>query len=115
MYDALKAAFLFFGFAKPLTWCRNAMNTFPVSCVDPQSIFFCRVTFGCTIYSSILQRMLTITLGMPASMKGNTIGLTGVYDDDQDNDFTWPNATGYISVNSSESEIFDWASLCKFQ
>lgn len=60
-----------------------------------------------------LQKMLTITLGLPPSMKGNTIGLTGVYDDDQDNDFTWPNATGYISVNSTESEVFEWASLCK--
>lgn len=58
--------------------------------------------------------MLTITLGLPASLKGNTTGLTGVYDDIKSNDFTWPNGTGYISVNSSESDVFDWASLCKF-
>ena len=89
------------------------MNTFPVSCVDPQSIFFCTITFDCTVYSSILQRMLTITLGMPASMKGNTIGLTGVYDDDITNDLTYLNGTGYIPINSSESEIFDWAQTCE--
>lgn len=57
--------------------------------------------------------MLTITLGLPATMKGKTIGLTGVFDDDQTNDLTWSNGTGYISVNSSEAEVFDWASLCE--
>ena len=57
--------------------------------------------------------MLTITLGLPSSAKGSTIGLTGTYDDDQENDLAYLNGTGHISMNSTESEIFDWASACK--
>ena len=59
--------------------------------------------------------MLTITLGLPSSAKGATVGLTGTYDDNQENDLTYLNGTGYISVNSSESEIFEWASTCKLK
>ena len=58
--------------------------------------------------------MLTITLGLPSSAKGTTVGLTGAFDDDMENDLTYLNGTGHISMNSTESEIFDWASTCKF-
>ena len=58
--------------------------------------------------------MLTVTLGLPSSVKGATVGLTGTFDDNQENDLTYLNGTGYISVNSTESEIFEWASTCKF-
>ena len=57
--------------------------------------------------------MLTITPGLPSSAKGAT-GLTGTFDDNKENDLTYLNGTGYISVNSSESDIFEWASTCKF-
>jgi len=58
--------------------------------------------------------MLTLTLSLPASFKGSTVGLTGVFDGDQENDFTYLNGTGHISINSTEMEIFDWASTCKY-
>ncbi|XP_067939805.1 mucin-like protein [Watersipora subatra] len=54
--------------------------------------------------------MLTITLGLPSSVKGTTVGLTGTFDDDQENDLTYLNGTGHIPVNSSESDIFEWGS-----
>lgn len=57
--------------------------------------------------------MLTLTLGLPISAKGSTVGLTGTYDDDTENDLTYLNGTGHISINSTESELFDWASTCK--
>jgi len=41
--------------------------------------------------------MLTLTLSLPASFKGSTVGLTGVFDGDQENDFTYLNGTGHIS------------------
>jgi len=52
---------------------------------------------------------------MPSKVMGSTIGLTGVFDGDQENDFTYLNGTGHISINSTEMEIFDWASTCKYQ
>jgi len=58
--------------------------------------------------------MLTITIGMPDKFKGSTVGLTGVFDGDQENDLTYLNGTGHISINSTEMEIFDWASTCKY-
>ena len=61
----------------------------------------------------ILQNMLTITLGLPSSAKRATVGLTGTFDDDQENDLTYLNGTGHISANSTESEIFEWASTCE--
>ena len=57
--------------------------------------------------------MLTLTLGLPPDAHGKTVGLTGVYDDDITNDLTYLNGTGYIPINSSESEIFDWAQTCE--
>ncbi|XP_067939795.1 mucin-like protein [Watersipora subatra] len=54
--------------------------------------------------------MLTITLGLPSSVKGTTVGLTGTFDDDQENDLTYLNGTGHIPANSSESDIFEWGS-----
>ncbi|XP_067939788.1 mucin-like protein [Watersipora subatra] len=54
--------------------------------------------------------MLTITLGLPSSVKGTTVGLTGTFDDDQENDLTYLNRTGHIPANSSESDIFEWGS-----
>ncbi|XP_067927983.1 serine-rich adhesin for platelets-like [Watersipora subatra] len=54
--------------------------------------------------------MLTITLGLPSSVKRTTVGLTGTFDDDQENDLTYLNGTGHIPVNSSESDIFEWGS-----
>ena len=58
--------------------------------------------------------MLTLTLALPTSAKGDTVGLTGVYDDDTDNDLTYLNGTGYISLNSTENEIFEWAQTCEY-
>ena len=57
--------------------------------------------------------MLSLTLGLPSSAKGTTVGLTGTFDDDMENDLTYLNGTGHISMNSTESEIFEWASTCK--
>mgnify|MGYP001794767720 FL=1 len=56
---------------------------------------------------------MSITPGFPNSLKGQTVGLTGIYDDDMSNDFTYLNGTTSISSNSTESEIFDWASTCE--
>lgn len=68
-----------------------------------------------TAYSPcLLQEMMTITLGFPNSMQGKTIGLTGPYDGDQSNDFTYLNGSTQISANSTESEIFEWASSCEY-
>ena len=58
--------------------------------------------------------MLTRTLGLPTEAMGNTVGLTGVYDDDTENDLTYLNGTAHISTNSSESEIFEWAETCEY-
>lgn len=58
--------------------------------------------------------MLTLTLGLPTSAIGNTLGLTGVYDNDMENDLTYPNGTTHLYYNSTESEIFEWAQMCKF-
>jgi len=58
--------------------------------------------------------MLTLTPSLSASFKGSTVGLTGVFDGDQENDLTYLNGTGHISINSTEMEIFDWASTCKY-
>ena len=62
----------------------------------------------------VFQRMLTLTLGLPTDAMGNTVGLTGVYDDDTENDLTYLNGTAHISTNSSESEIFEWAETCEW-
>ena len=62
----------------------------------------------------VFQRMLTLTLGLPTDAMGNTVGLTGVYDDDTENDLTYLNGTAHISTNSSESEIFEWAETCEY-
>lgn len=61
-----------------------------------------------------LQRMLTLSTGLPTEAVGNTVGLTGVYDDDTENDFTYSNGTGHISANSTESEIFEWGQTCEW-
>ena len=58
--------------------------------------------------------MLTLTLSLPSSVKGTTVGLTGTFDDDQENDLQYLNGTGHIDINSTESEIFEWASTCEF-
>ena len=58
--------------------------------------------------------MISISLGLTNSMKGKTTGLTGLYDGDQSNDFTYRNGTGQIPITSAESLIFSWASDCEF-
>ncbi|XP_067928014.1 mucin-like protein [Watersipora subatra] len=65
---------------------------------------------GVTVTSAVAHRMITITLGLPSSAKGKTIGLTGLFDGDQSNDLTFPNGSAQIAVDFSESEVFDWAS-----
>ncbi|KAF6022442.1 hypothetical protein EB796_019247 [Bugula neritina] len=65
---------------------------------------------GLSIKATSENKMLTITIGMPDKFKGSTVGLTGVFDGDQENDLTYLNGTGHISINSTEMEIFDWAS-----
>ena len=57
--------------------------------------------------------MLTITLSLPPSAQGKTIGLTGLFDGDKTNDLYKLDDSGYIPANSTESEIFDWAKECK--
>lgn len=57
--------------------------------------------------------MMTITLAMPPQFKGKTIGLTGVFDDDQSNDFTSKDGSSQIAVDSTASQVFAWASECK--
>jgi len=61
-----------------------------------------------------LQKILTITLSLPSKFKGKTLGLTGKYDGDKENDFMKYDESGYIPNNSSESEIFDWAQMCEY-
>ena len=58
--------------------------------------------------------MLTLTLGLPTDALGKTIGLTGVYDDNIDNDFRYLNGTGMIPTSSSERRIFEWAETCEY-
>lgn len=58
--------------------------------------------------------MLTITLSLPPSAQGKTIGLTGLFDGDKSNDLYKLDGSGYIPANSTESEIFDWAQECKW-
>ena len=60
------------------------------------------------------QKMLTLTLGLPTDAVGNTIGLTGVYDDNMENDFKYLNGTGTIPISSSERRIFEWAKTCEY-
>ena len=59
--------------------------------------------------------MMSITPSFPNSLKGQTVGLTGIFDGDTSNDFTYLNGTTSISSNSTESEIFDWASTCMYE
>ena len=61
------------------------------------------------------QGMMSITPSFPNSLKGQTVGLTGIFDGDTSNDFTYLNGTTSISSNSTESEIFDWASTCTYE
>ncbi|XP_067928026.1 uncharacterized protein [Watersipora subatra] len=64
---------------------------------------------GVSITTAAANKMLTITLGMPAKFVGKTFGLTGLYDNNKENDLTSFDGSS-ISINSTESEIFDWAS-----
>jgi len=60
--------------------------------------------------------MLAITLGLSSSLIGETIGLTGVYDRNASNEFTFLNGTiSELTTNSSDKDIFDWASTCKLE
>ena len=59
--------------------------------------------------------MMSITQSFPNRLKGQTVGLTGIFDGDTSNDFSYLNGTTSISSNSTESEIFDWASTCTYE
>lgn len=60
----------------------------------------------------VSQKMLAINLGLPSKYKGKTLGLTGYYDDDKSNDLKGKDGN-VLSIDSSESDIFTWASQCK--
>ena len=45
--------------------------------------------------------MLTITLSLPPSAQGKTIGLTGLFDGDKTNDLYKLDGSGYIPASST--------------
>ena len=57
--------------------------------------------------------MLSIALGLQPELKGKTIGLMGIYDGDKSNDMTYRDGSAQIPIDSTESEVFAWASTCK--
>lgn len=57
--------------------------------------------------------MLAINLALPSSAKRTIYGLTGYYDGNQENDLMKSDGSSYINIESTESEIFDWAKECK--
>jgi hypothetical protein len=70
---------------------------------------------GISVTFSEVKGMMTIVFGAPESIKNETRGLLGVWNDDPDDDFTLPDGS-VLPASSNDSVIhYQFGLKCKYQ